>query len=262
MIHRVLFLKIISCLLILFALPSYGNKIFKAPYVNFKIKKSWTCKSFGVDWVCHHYINKKAKPALALITAKEGLSSDNIDMYLSSFSKSSSKEGLDSKILYTKKILINHHPWIDSFRKNSISKNVFSRYIVTVCCDNINAKIHILIGFHAHQNNYTKYSDEFLKAIKTLTLSKNLKQTLSRIRAQTDQHKKEKLSYIQKLFLESDAEKDIHIQTNKKLEDYLLWLILILLFAFTSIYLFYYYKDKKKNRRRQKRQIYKSKNKK
>lgn len=260
MLHRTLFLKIIPFLLILFALPTYGDKIFKAPYVNFKIKKSWTCKNFGVDWVCHHYINKKAKPALALITAKEGLPSDNIDMYLSGFSKSSSKEGSDSKIIYTKKILINNHPWVDSFRKNSISKNVFSRYTATVCCDNISSKIHILIGFHAHQSNYTKYSEEFLKAIKTLTLSKNLKQTLRRIRSQTDQHKKEKLSYIQKLFLESDVEKDLHRQTNKNLEDYLLWLILILLFAFTFIYLFYYYKDKKRNRRKRKRQIYKSKN--
>ena len=129
------------------------------------------------------------------------------------------------------------------------------QFVVTILV----SKIHILIGFHAHQSNYTKYSEEFLKAIKTLTLSKNLKQTLRRIRSQTDQHKKEKLSYIQKLFLESDVEKDLHRQTNKNLEDYLLWLILILLFAFTFIYLFYYYKDKKRNRRKRKRQIYKSK---
>ena len=246
--------KTIPIILIFFSFSLYGKK-FKASYVKFDIEYDWVCKSFGVVewWVCHHYLHKGAKPSLMLITAKEGNTSDNLNLYIQT---SNEEQTINSKKIHVKKILVNHQVWVESFYRNSVLKNVFSRYVATVCCDEMQSKIHILIGFHAHKENYTKYSSEFLKSIKSLRLSKNLKEVLAQIGKPTDKQKQDMLSYIERILFNSDLERDIPIQKNQKSPA--VWVSLfigfILVLSAILLYLFYYKKiGKRKTRIRRKK---------
>ena len=260
MFYKSFLLKIVPIFLMLFAFPLYGKKIFRSPYVSFDIGNNWVCKSFGVDWVCHHYLYKEAKPSLMLITAKEGKSSDNLNLYTQAFNKN---QTASSKKIHTNKISVNRHAWIESLYKNDLLKSMFNRYVATVCCDKTNAKIHIFIGFHAHQENYTKYSNEFLRSIKTLKLASNLSKALEQIRKQTDQQKKDMLSYIERILSESEGNRGI--QKNNKNSDLLINLLFLGFILFLAGFLFYflYYKNKKKTQRsrRTKRKLYKHKQK-
>lgn len=245
------FLLLKTIFVALFSFPLYG-KMFRAPYVEFDIKYDWTCKSFGVDWVCHHYFNQGSKPSLILITAKEGNRSDDLNFYIQSFNQEKTP---DSKTIHIKKIMINRHTWVESFYQDSIFKNMFSRYVATVCCDETEAKIHILIGFHAHKENYVKYSNEFLKSIKSLRLAKNSKKLLKQIRGQTYKQKKDMMSYVEKVLFDSNLEKDIPLRENKRFFAVLdiLFAGFILITAAILFYFFYYKKNRKKRSVRYKR---------
>ena len=65
-------------------------------------------------------------------------------------------------------------------------------------------KIHVLLGFHAHEQNYPQYSSQFLKVIKTLKFIDNVKETLEKIKGQKAQQKKDMLSYIEKILMEEE----------------------------------------------------------
>lgn len=250
MSYHISLTKIFSLVLIFFSFSSHGD-MFRAPYVNFDIGYKWTCKSFGVDWVCHHYLNKGAKPALILITAKEGLSSDDLGIYMEAFKIDQINSLKHNRI---KKILVNQHVWVEAFHQNSILKNMFSRYTATICCEETKAKIHILIGFHAHKENYTEYSNEFLKSIKSLRLASDLKETLAQIRQQTDQQKQSMLSYIQQILFEPDLEEDIMTPAPRHKKT-ALWLvigffILFVIFIFLYVFYFHFFKTKKRKKSR------------
>ena len=237
--------KILSLFLILCSFPLYGDQ-FKSPYVTFDIGYNWTCKSFGINWVCHHYQHKGAKPALMLITAREGLQADDLNIYIQTFEKEE-KQAVNSQKIHIKKVLVNRHTWVDSFYKNSVVKNVYSRYTATVCCKETKVRIHVLIGFHAHKGVYAKYAREFLRSIKSLRLSNDLKQTLSQISGQTDEQKKNMNSYIESILFEIGGEGN----NNKRgysLLPYLLLAGLISGLFFLSFYFFYYKKKIKKQK--------------
>ena len=243
--------KAILVFLILFSFPLHG-KMFKESYVEFSIGYDWICKSFGVDWVCHHYLQKGVKPALMLITAKEGISSDNLSVYEQAFNEDQTTY---SKKIYVKKIMVNRHTWVESFYQDNILNGVVSRYVATVCCEKIRAKIHILVGFHAYKENYEKYSREFLRSIKSLRLGENLQETLEQIRRQTDQQKKDMLSYIEQILFEADEEDDLPILEDKKHFGILSKLSFFgfILIIFATVFYFFYYKKRKTIRKRSSR---------
>ena len=131
---------------------------------------------------------------------------------------------------------------------------MFSRYVSTVCCDDSEAKIHTLIGFHAHEENFTKYSSQFLRAIKTLRLVEDIRETLAKIRNQTGQQKKDMLSYIEKILMEEE-DLDNPLITPKQDFYYGLTLIVCLIGIVSTGFIFY----RKKKSRRKKRRRRKSK---
>ena len=241
--------KAILVFLVLFSSPLYGKK-FKSSYVTFEVGYDWTCKSFGVDWVCHHYLNKGDKPSFMLITAKEGISSDQVNTYVKIFNE---EQTASLKKIHVKKILVNRHVWVESFFQNSILDNVFSRYTATVCCDKTKAKIHVLIGFHAHKENYTKYAREFLRAIKSLQLIENMEEILKQIRKQTDQHRRDMLSYIERILLETDSDENANRRKNKINSDLLFSLLFFGVIFFSLFALIYFFKNKRKKQKSRRR---------
>jgi len=230
-----LLLKVILVFLILFSSPLYGKR-FKSSYVTFKVSYDWICKSFGVDWVCHHRLNKGDKPTFMLITAKEGSNSDQVNDYIKIFNE---EQAAGLKKIHVKTILVNRHVWVDNFVKNSISDKMFSRYTATVCCNRTKAKIHVLIGFHAHKKSYTKYAREFLRSIKSLQLTENTEEALKKIKKQTDQQRRDMLSYIEKILMEIDSDENTKRERNKINFDLLfnvLFFGIILIFMAVLIY--------------------------
>ena len=248
MIRAFFLLKAIPIFVALFSFSLYG-KMFKSSYVRFDIGYDWTCRPFGVDWVCHHFLQKGAKPALMLITAKEGAGSDAVNLYIQAFDQG---PGAFSKKIHVRKILVNRQAWIESFYQNNTLQNTFDRHVATVCCNKMQNKIHVLIGFHAHQENYTKYAREFLKSIKSLQLSKNLKEALEQIRKQTKRQQQDMLSYIERILLEADLEKDTAVQKNKGGWTRLASLLFIG-FILTLFFAFLYYKKTKAKKRKRRR---------
>ncbi len=238
-------LKISSLFVLLFSCPRQGQarKLFENSYISFEIGENWTCKSFGVNWVCHHQFQGE-KPALILLMAKIGKSTDNTDMYKRIFTS------LRIPARQIKKVTIHQQNWMANFSKNSISSNMFSRSLGTVCCDDLSEKVHIFIGFYAHREIYTKYANQFLKAIRSLRLSEKLKDNIDRIRRQTDKQRQEMMSYIDKILNETDLESEMPPQKSNRG----VFLITVLVFAvwagfsFWCLFLFLNYRKKRKQK--------------
>jgi len=159
----------------LFLSPISEGKIFNTSYVSFEIPENWQCKSFGTDWVCHSTLSPQEKEAMIIVTAKMANESlDNLEIYTNFLqqpreSMTRSQKPFQSKVLHTKKVVINNHFWVDGFHKESEIPAYYTRYIVTTCCEkNKSAKLAILATYSAHVNHYTKYASDFLKSINSL----------------------------------------------------------------------------------------------
>ena len=247
--------KALPVFLILFSSPLYGKR-FKSSYVTFDVSYDWTCKSFGVDWICHHSLHRGAQPAFMLITAKEGSRSDHAGMYIQVFNR----ELMAYSKIHTRKILVNRHTWVESFYRDSLLGDLFNRYVATVCCDKEKTKIHVVIGFHAHKGIYAKYTREFLRSIKSLRLIGNLKETLEQIRRQSAQQRRDMMAYIERILLETNMEREKLLKGREKynfLFSLLFFGIIPICFS-VLIYSFYRKKRKSKKIRRKIRRSKKS----
>lgn len=152
-------------------------KVFRNAYIAFEMPETWKCNLEQTEWVCRSEQTKESKEAIIILTAKEVGPTDTFAMYESHLNSPISV-GLrgggtsDSKIVYkSKNVQINDHTWIDSLHLGSEIPNYFTRYLAT-----IKDKIAILVTFSAHKQYYTKYSQDFFKAVTSLRViaSKNL----------------------------------------------------------------------------------------
>lgn len=162
-----------------FLLPAQA-KIFNNNYVSFDMPENWKCKSFGTDWVCHSTLSQKKKEAMIILTAKQAGVLDNFQQYKNFLSTprnnvNVNKKLFTSKVLHSRQVFINNQPWVDGFHKGSEVPSYYTRYLVTVCCDNSQTKLAILVTYSGHKDHYTKYATSFLKSIKSLRVinSKN-----------------------------------------------------------------------------------------
>lgn len=152
-------------------------KVFRNAYIAFEMPETWKCNLEQTEWVCRSEQTKEAKEAIIILTAKEVGPTDTFPLYeahLNSPISVNLKGGgiASSKIVYkSKKVQINDQPWIDSLHLGSEVPNYFTRYLAT-----IKDKIAILVTFSAHKQYYTKYSQDFFKAVMSLRViaSKNL----------------------------------------------------------------------------------------
>lgn len=152
-------------------------KVFRNAYISFELPEIWKCNLEQTEWVCRSEQTKESKEAIIILTAKEVGPTDSFPLYeahLNSPIAVNLRGGgtNESKVVYkTKSVQINDQAWVDSLHLGSEVPNYFTRYLAT-----IKDKIAILVTFSAHKQYYTKYSQDFFKAVMSLRViaSKNL----------------------------------------------------------------------------------------
>lgn len=152
-------------------------KVFRNAYIAFEMPETWKCNLEQTEWVCRSEQNKESKEAIIILTAKEVGPTDTFALYESHLNSPITVNlrgggASESKIVYkAKSVQINDQPWVDSLHLGSEVPNYFTRYLAT-----IKDKIAILVTFSAHKQYYTKYSQDFFKAVMSLRViaSKNL----------------------------------------------------------------------------------------
>lgn len=152
-------------------------KVFRNAYISFELPETWKCNLEQTEWVCRSEATKESKEAIIILTAKEVGPTDTFPLYenhLNAPIALNARGGAQtqSKIVYKAKgVSINDQRWLDSLHMGSEVGNYFTRYLAT-----IKDKIAILVTFSAHKNYYTKYSQDFFKAVMSLRViaSKNL----------------------------------------------------------------------------------------
>ncbi|HEY1079551.1 MAG TPA: hypothetical protein VGE46_05620 [Bdellovibrio sp.] len=153
-------------------------KVFRNAYIAFEMPETWKCNLEQTEWVCRSEQNKESKEAIIILTAKEVGPTDSFPLYEAhlntpiAVAARAGAVGGESKIVYkSKNVQINDQTWIDSLHLGSEVPNYFTRYLAT-----IKDKIAILVTFSAHKQYYTKYSQDFFKAVMSLRViaSKNL----------------------------------------------------------------------------------------
>ena len=164
-----------SLVVILLSFTAHA-KVFRNAYIAFEMPESWKCNLEQTEWVCRSEQTKESKEAIIILTAKEVGPTDTFPLYEAHLNSpiTITSKGItqESKIVYkAKTVQINDQNWIDSLHMGSEVPNYFTRYLAT-----IKDKIAILVTFSAHKQFYTKYSQDFFKAVMSLRViaTKNL----------------------------------------------------------------------------------------
>ncbi len=153
---------------ILFFTFNIQAKLFSNTYISFKLPANWTCIQEGFEYVCANRFNKQKKEALIILTAKQKGPQDSLKTY-ESFLKNPRRmknykfTPYTSKIKVVKKRKISGLDWIDGIHLGSEVKTYYTRYTATIY-----NSLGILVTFSAHKDHYSKYSNDFIKAIQSL----------------------------------------------------------------------------------------------
>ena len=142
--------------------------LFRNAYVSFELPPNWSCNLEGTEWVCISQFSQKSKEAIIILTAKEVGPTDTFQTYTTHLKTPRTIPGpngkpVTSKVYHVTPRQISNHQWIDGMHLGSEVGSYYTRYLAT-----IKERIAILVTFSAHQTHYTKYSNDFLKAITSL----------------------------------------------------------------------------------------------
>ncbi|HEY9885831.1 MAG TPA: hypothetical protein V6C96_01085 [Vampirovibrionales bacterium] len=172
-------LRILILILTLFPITAH-SELFKNSYLSFELPPHWTCKTEVTEWYCVSQYSQKAKEAIIVLTAKEKGPSDSLIQYESHLKEKkailnkSGKETL-SHVYTVKQVQINGHTWVDGLHINAEIDNYYTRYLGTT-----KDQMAILVTFSGHKEHYTKYSQDFFNAIKSLRVNPvNFQQSLA-----------------------------------------------------------------------------------
>lgn len=140
-------------------------------YVCFELPANWSCKLEGTEWVCVSQLEKQSKEAIIILTAKEMGPSDNLEAYKNHLKTpraviSPDGKTVSSQVLNVRETQLNGHTWIDGMQLGSEIASYYTRYLATT-----KDKLALLVSFSAHKNHYTKYSQDFLKAVQSLRVT-------------------------------------------------------------------------------------------
>ena len=161
-------MKQILFLLILLSSLNSQAKLFQNSYISFELPQNWNCILKHTEWVCHDKHAKKKNRAVIILTAKEAGPSDSIALYTThiktpKFLALKSGKAHRSKVYKVKKWKISGNTWVDGLHYQSEVQSFYTRYLATV-----KNKLGILVTFSAHKQHYTKYTSDFMRAIKSL----------------------------------------------------------------------------------------------
>lgn len=183
--------------IILLSFPAVSEaKVFRNSYVSFELPDKWDCYLENTAWVCRYAISKKClgegssapecveqrkktKEAIIILAAKEVGPKDSFEIYYDYLKKTrpivvSGSKKSESQIIHVKPISIEKHKWIDGMHLGSEIPHYYTRYLAT-----IKGNISVLVTFSAHKLYYTKYSNEFFRAIKSLRVIATKSSTVS-----------------------------------------------------------------------------------
>lgn len=141
---------------------------FSNQYVSFELPANWSCKLEGTEWLCVSQLEKASKEAIIILTAKEAGPNDNLGAYTTHVKtprvlQDVTGKPVTSQVLNVKQRSINNHPWVDGMQLGSEIASYYTRYLATV-----KDRLAIAVTFSAHKSHYTKYSQDFLKAVESL----------------------------------------------------------------------------------------------
>ncbi len=152
----------------LFYAHEASAKLFSNSYVSFELPTNWTCQQEGYEHVCINKFSKQEKEAIIILTAKKKGPQDSLAGYESHLKtprnmKNFKSQPYTSKVKVVKKRKISGVDWVDSIHLGSEVQTYYTRYAATVR-DNLG----ILVTFSAHKDHYSKYANDFMKAIQSL----------------------------------------------------------------------------------------------
>lgn len=159
--------KLISAVVILTTNFAAGA-VYRTSYLQFELPSRWECTLEQTEYVCSSSATQGKKDAVIVFTAKEKGPSDSLSSYeqhLKTPRTVPNDKGVpqQSKIIKVQKYQVLGHEWVDGFHDSSELYNYYTRYLATVK-DNLG----ILITFSAHRKSYSKYSQDFDRAIRSL----------------------------------------------------------------------------------------------
>ncbi|HVK61994.1 MAG TPA: hypothetical protein VM432_10605 [Bdellovibrionales bacterium] len=148
--------------------PSAHAKIFRNAYVSFELPEKWDCVLEQTEWVCRPTDPAIARQAIIILTAKEVGPMDSLAQYTSHLQTprtiaSRTGQPMTSQILKVENRTIANHTWVDGMHRGSEVPNYITRYLATT-----KDRIAVLVTFSAHVLYYTKFSNDFFRAIESL----------------------------------------------------------------------------------------------
>jgi len=154
-------------LIFLFSANSHAER-FRNSYISFEMPPNWNCIREHTETVCTSRFSQKSKEAIIILTAKEAGPSDTFTAYTTYLKtpkqiQSANGKVTPSKIIHLRDRMINNQKWVDGMHLGSEVTAYYTRYLAT-----IKDRIAILVTFSAHKAHYTKYSNDFIKAIDSL----------------------------------------------------------------------------------------------
>ncbi|MGE0763707.1 MAG: hypothetical protein AB7N80_10555 [Bdellovibrionales bacterium] len=147
-------------------------KLFTNSYVSFELPPNWDCSREGTEWLCVSQFEKsQQKEAIIVLTAKEVGPADTLQQYMAHLKEprllpNKSGPPIASKVLHVQQRTLNNHPWVDGLHQGSEVSTYYTRYLGTV-----KDRVAILVTFSAHRSSYTKYSNDFIRAIDSLRVT-------------------------------------------------------------------------------------------
>jgi hypothetical protein len=154
-----------------FIAPIASAKLFKNTYVQFELPENWNCSVEGTEWVCASKDKNDSKESTIILTAKDAGPQDSFAAYETHLRTPrrvhlDNGKTLNSEIRHVRQRKINDHPWIDSLHLGSEIPGYYTRYLAT-----IKGRLAILVTLSAHQKFFTKYSNDYFKAIESLRVT-------------------------------------------------------------------------------------------
>lgn len=161
---------IIALFIILFAVNSHA-KLFSNSYVSFELPPRWDCTSEATEWICRSEQKTDAQTAIIILTAKEVGPTDSLPQYENYLKSVKSIPGpggkpIASQLKGVKIRKINDHDWVDGLHLGSEISTYYTRYLATT-----KQSVAVLVTFSAHKKVYTKFSNDFFKAILSLRVN-------------------------------------------------------------------------------------------
>lgn len=146
-------------------------KLFSNSYVSFELPPRWDCQSEATEWICRSDLKSDAQTAIIILTAKEVGPTDSLPQYETYLKSIKSIPGpggkpIPSQVKGVKIRKINDHDWVDGLHLGSEISTYYTRYLATT-----KQNIAVLVTFSAHKKVYTKFSNDFFKAILSLRVN-------------------------------------------------------------------------------------------